>query len=545
MKKILKTIMADKLLLGLTVVLLLVTGVSASLIVVKAGEFFFKKAEIEVIDFTNLTESEIRDWYEKEFDTSNGLEFIEEYSEDVSEGKVISQDPLSGEKITVDSGLKIVLSKGKDPNKTFNLPDFVTEKMTKKDAEDFFEKNGFTNVNYAYKIIEDEDIAKDVIVDINRTGAVKRSDMIIVTLSAGDDEDLVEVIVPDFEAYSVQEAKEWGSANSITVNFDYVFSNTHEAGKIISQSVGEGEVLKGGSSLTLKVSKGKGITIADLLNKTVDQVKTYASENGFVLDIQYAYSDSIKEGLVISSSPDSGGLLAKGDTLVIVVSAGVDPDNVRVDIEDYAGKSEAELLAYLKEIGIKSLKESDVYSDSVDEGLVAYNTSGNVALSQTISYALSLGSYEIDLDDFEETSLKDAQALVDSVNGRGANIKLNFSTVKTSEYAENTLFGCRLANSRTVNCNLAATGGSSDTSDGDHYIEANTQIYEGYPLSVDSTRKAVEENLSYFDLSITEEVSELPAGSIIKITVNGDSYRSGYYPADTKVKVVISSGFIN
>lgn len=545
MKKLLKMILADKLLLSLSVVLLLITGVSASLIVVKASETLFRSSPtVEAIDLTSLTEDEITEWYEKAFGTTNGLVFKEAYDEEIEPKKVISQDPKAGEGVSLDTGMTITLSQGKDPNKTFDLPDFVEEGYTKEEIEKYFDENGFTNVTYEYKVSTDEEVKKDTVLAVNRSGMTKRSEAILVTLSAGDETDLVEVKVPDLLEMTEAEAKAWASSYSINLSIERVFSNNHASGKIISQSISEGETIKGGDTITIRISRGKGITIADLKNKTLEQAKSYASENGFKLETRYDYSDSVEKGLIAASSPSAGGMLAKGDTLIITISEGKDPASEKVNVESYAGKSEDDLLAYVKKLGMEASKESAKYSDSVSEGLVAYNTTGEVAKSTTIQYGLSLGRYTIDKNDFEGETLANAQKIVKAANDLGANITFNFEETTTNSYEAGTLYGCSVTSSgKAINCRLAKAGssggGGSSSLDDTVYINSKN-YYTPVNPTVDKTLALIKNSFGAFkNLEIIKEESSMSAGAIIEITVNGSaSYKPGYYNVDTTDVVI-------
>ncbi len=548
MKKLFKMIVSDKLLLSLSVILLLIVGVSGSLIAVKATESIFRSSpEVEVIDLSGLKEDEIREWYQNIFDTTNGLSFVEVYDEKIEKGDFIKQDPKEGTVINLDTGLVITISKGQDPDKTFELPNFVEEGYNKEKIEAYFEENGFTNVTYEYKVIEGDENKKDDVLAVNKSGRVKRSEAILVTLSAGGDADLIEVKVPNMTTMSVDEIQKWASSYSINVKFEYVFSNSQAQGKVMSQSIKEGEVIKGGSEISVTVSKGKGITIADLMNKSVDQAKTYASENGFKLNTQYAYSDSIKEGLIISSSPSKGGMLAKGDTLTITVSQGIDPNSKKVTVNDYTGESESALLAHLEDLGIKANKDSAVYSDDADEGTVAYNTNGEVVVAQGVHYALSLGRYEIDEDDFNDSSLSDAQALVKKVNDMGADINLKFNETQSTTYAEDVLFGCYVSsNGKTITCKLStgASGGNTESSGDTAWVSNVKKQYEGDPLSIESTRRIIGYMLGDFEnVYITEKADPSNAGTVLSIKVNGKSFSSGNFDTgSTVIEIVISKG---
>lgn len=597
MKK-LKRLLANNTILGLIIAFIIICAII--ILIVTKG--MFGNTKVEIIDFSNLTQSEIVEWFNKEFGNKENLMFSREYSETIQKDKVISQSVMAGETITSEDKVQIVLSNGADPNLEISLPDFVTEKYTKNQIEKFFDENKFNDVTYEYEISE---LPKDTVIKINVSEKAKRNDVIMVTLSIGEDTKNIEITVPDFSTYSVANAKAWGNANSISMKISYVFSDTHAEGKIIYQSIKANEVIKGGSSISLQVSSGKGITVEDLSGKTFEYADKWSDDNGVYIKPVYVYDDNIKEDLIIKSDPKPGTIVEKNAVITIYISKGKDPDSVLVKVDNKVGVSEKDFLAYIKELNMKTSKVGSYYSDTIASGNIYSHTSGEVKISTTIEYTLSLGKYNLDAGNFEGKSKSSADSIIATANAQKAGISLNVTEEYSDTVSRGILYNCSVSG-KTLSCKLSLgalatvenyinqnkqSNFSSNnvnyvvvidndytegTSYGDVYkqsvepgtrvkngttvelyvrkgqkpeepkgfIDGNYDVYQTAPLSLSGTKTNVQNRLGMFNLEIYEEESTgLDAGVIISITVNGSSYESGEYPLSSKVVVIISKGY--
>lgn len=108
--------------------------------------------QVSVSDFTNKNVDDFKNWC-----ASNGVSYSvsEQYSNDVDTGKIISQNPSSG---NVDKGstISIVVSKGKEPVKNADVLSlsFITQNYkgdtfdeTKNKVVNYFNSSGFTNIS--------------------------------------------------------------------------------------------------------------------------------------------------------------------------------------------------------------------------------------------------------------------------------------------------------------------------------------------------------------------------------------------------------------
>ena len=106
------------------------------------------------------------------------------------------------------------------------------------------------------------------------------------------------------------------------------YSETVLDGVVISASAGEGEQLKPNTPVALVVSQGREpIPVASYVGQGADEAEAAIAQLGLVSTRETAYSDTVKSGVVISQTPDSGTLF-RGDPIALTVSKG--PEMVKV-----------------------------------------------------------------------------------------------------------------------------------------------------------------------------------------------------------------------
>jgi serine/threonine-protein kinase len=179
--------------------------------------------------------------------------------------------------------------------------------------------------------------------------------------------------VPSFASMTVDEATqlaagEDGESLNITVSGEE-YNNDVEKGKIISQSVDAGTILKKGDSISVVISKGGLSTVPAVTGKKDDEAKQLVESSGLVYQVSDSvYSDDVKKGDVISQDTAEGSTLEEGSTVSVVVSKGIE----QVEVPDVTGKELDKAKSKLKKSKIDYDKENSelVYSDSVDSGYV-------------------------------------------------------------------------------------------------------------------------------------------------------------------------------
>jgi serine/threonine-protein kinase len=97
------------------------------------------------------------------------------------------------------------------------------------------------------------------------------------------------------------------------------------AGAVISREPGVGEA-KRGTAFTAVVSKGPPlIAVPNVSGKSSGDAKSALEATGFLYASSGAFHETINEGVVIRTEPDSGSLAPKGSRITAIVSKGPKP----------------------------------------------------------------------------------------------------------------------------------------------------------------------------------------------------------------------------
>ena len=140
------------------------------------------------------------------------------------------------------------------------------------------------------------------------------------------------VVTPNVEGLSLDDANAKIESDNLkaelvkSITSDYV-----EADKIVLQSPEGGKYSKLGSTISLTVSKGNGeieeakngiATVPYLIGSTENEAKTALSTAGLKSTVEYEYSDTVAQGLVISQSPTYNKEVSENSTVKLIVSKG-------------------------------------------------------------------------------------------------------------------------------------------------------------------------------------------------------------------------------
>lgn len=208
------------------------------------------KDGIEVQNFVDK-DKRIAEIWAKKNDLSDTLKYTYEYSEDKAENIVLKQSVKAGKKISSGDTFTLTVSKGFDPDKEFEFPDFTDKK--KEDIEAWFTDNHFTSVTYAYEAVEDTSKEEDSFISasVEKGTKVKRSAAIEIKLVTKD------IVVPDLANMSKEDIQAWGDKWNVTISFEEQEDSMREEGTIISVSAAKDSKVKAGDTITVKIAKKK------------------------------------------------------------------------------------------------------------------------------------------------------------------------------------------------------------------------------------------------------------------------------------------------
>ncbi len=147
---------------------------------------------------------------------------------------------------------------------------------------------------------------------------------------------------------------------------DPAYSETVEAGRVVSTDPEPGSKVLSGGTVTIVLSLGKErYDVPKLQDLTEDEAQDAltATHLGFGTTTE-KWSDTVPAGIVISTAPKAGTTLRPDTPVDLVVSKGPKP----VKLQDWVGKSADQAQEWLKAKGLKGKVAEEEYSDDVDEG---------------------------------------------------------------------------------------------------------------------------------------------------------------------------------
>lgn len=162
-------------------------------------------------------------------------------------------------------------------------------------------------------------------------------------------------------------------SNVVIAEGEYVYNETVDAGKIISQEPEANRKIDPGATITVTISRGnRTFALPNYVNSDARQAKIELDRFGVqCVEAAPEYNDEIENGFVIRTDPAAGTMLTEGDTVTITVSRG--PEFVMVDMPNLMGKSLNMALELLDVAGLEW--DEPVYTEADGEpDLVIYQS---------------------------------------------------------------------------------------------------------------------------------------------------------------------------
>lgn len=153
------------------------------------------------------------------------------------------------------------------------------------------------------------------------------------------------------------------------------YSDEYEEGYVSEQYPQANTEYPVTSEVKLTISIGKqSIEIPDVYGLTEAQAEKKLTEDnyGFVVEKEYVADNSVAEGYVISTKPERGTRINKGDKVTIVVSTG--PENRQVAVPNLIGLTEAAATQKLAEVGLVLGNVTQESSEVYPAGQITYQS---------------------------------------------------------------------------------------------------------------------------------------------------------------------------
>jgi len=260
--------------------------------------------EVKLIDFTNMSKFEV-EFYMKQHQLN--YEFNDNFDSKIKRGYAVDQDIAAGEMVKVnDEAVKVTISKGpkiKVPElKEYGLTELTEWAIKNKLKLKFIDKyddsvkeNGIIKAGYA------------------KGDIIEQGTVVEVTLSRGS------LKMPKFK--TLDDFYSWADKYEIKYEEEHEFSDSIEAGQVISYSYKIGEALKNDDVIIVKISDGKKKEVPNLKGLTKSEAISKLEKAGLKFSFIYKNSTEAKDK-VLSQSISAGSEISSGTTITVTLSNG-------------------------------------------------------------------------------------------------------------------------------------------------------------------------------------------------------------------------------
>lgn len=217
------------------------------------------------------------------------------------------------------------------------------------------------------------------------------------------------VRVPTVVGLSQADAKAALAKHGLEAEVSQGYSETVDAGNVMSADPGEGERARKGSAVHLVISRGpERYAVPKLAGLTEDAARAaLASAHLVVGKLTRAFDDTVPDGKVVSASAKPGTKVRADTAVDLVVSRGREP----VAVGDWVGKPAHQATQALKDSGLK-VTTTEAFDDQVPRGAVVSQDPGpgTAFKGDTVALVVSKGPELVPVPSVVGMSARDARA---------------------------------------------------------------------------------------------------------------------------------------
>ncbi len=357
------------------------------------GIWWFKfAAHIVLPNFVGRSVNEVSSWARQNKMETTAIAmsdsvFSMEYDKDI----VVSQSLPAGKKVRPNTPITITVSKGPDPSEEITFPDI--RNMTQSELNDWIRENKLSKTKLTTQYSTTVEAGNVISYELKNVdeGDFTRGSTLNIVCSKGP-APAGQATVEDFKGKSIAEVENWAKQKKIHLVQTEAFSDTVQTGMIISQSVASGQALKEGETLSVVVSKGKGVRIPNMVGYSAEQLDAWRAgkNNNVTVVTKSIYHDEL-EGTVISQSLVPGSVVEAGDVLELTISKYL--PILEKHSREWLGKDYLQLVYWVDEVNAQggSLMAGEYGAFAERQCSDEYPTPG-----QIINYACEYGTKNSD-----------------------------------------------------------------------------------------------------------------------------------------------------
>lgn len=218
----------------------------------------------------------------------------------------------------------------------------------------------------------------------------------VVTVENGNQSeaalDSTQVYMPEVRELSEAIAEAKLKESDLSMKRSYEYSDTIEAGYVITQDPEAGTVVSRWSSVNVVISNGSDkidLSKLDLQSLDGTAAKSLLESRRLVVNPVEQEHETVEKGKVISYTPEQ---VPEGGTVTLYVSTG--PHVEQSEMPNLYGLPEEEAIAQLVEAGLTPGNVTEAYSDTVAQGYVisqAVAALTSIAQGSAVDYVVSVG----------------------------------------------------------------------------------------------------------------------------------------------------------
>ena len=285
--------------------------------------YWFKFApHITLPDFRGKNISEVSTWAKQNKMESSAIATSEPvYSMEYEKGVVVEQSVAGGKKVKKDTPITFTVSNGPDPDEKIA---FLTDikSMTSGEIQSWISENKLLKAKVVTQYSDTVESGNVISYEVKNGSEEEftRGTTLNVICSKGP-APAGQVTVDNFVGKMYADVESWANTKKIKLNKTEAFSDQVDKDKVISMDKKQGETLKEGDTLSVVVSKGKGVKIPNLVGYTKEQLEAWrADADNNVSIVEKTIYNAAPAGSVIEQSLKAGSVVEAGEVLELTIS---------------------------------------------------------------------------------------------------------------------------------------------------------------------------------------------------------------------------------
>lgn len=353
--------------------------------------YWFKFApHITLPDFRGKNISEVSTWAKQNKIESSAIATSEPvYSMEYEKGVVVEQSVSGGKKVKKDTPITFTVSNGPDPDEKIA---FLTDikSMTSGEIQSWISENKLLKAKVVTQYSDTVESGNVISYEVKNGSEEEftRGTTLNVICSKGP-APAGQVTVDNFVGKMYADVESWANTKKIKLNKTEAFSDQVDKDKVISMDKKQGETLKEGDTLSVVVSKGKGVKIPNLVGYTKEQLEAWSADSdNSVLVVKKEIYNAAPAGSVIEQSLKAGSVVESGEVLELTISLYL--PILQTNSREWLGKDYLQLKAIVDEWNSKGARiQAGQY------GTVKEECRDNTMPGEIIDYSCSGGTSDV------------------------------------------------------------------------------------------------------------------------------------------------------